>query len=243
MKEDKEDNQSQPKISWYNSGLQQKLGDIPVPTLMLIEGANDTGKSLFAQQLTYGALRSGFKVTYITTENTVKSLISQMLSLSFDVRPYFLTKRLWIYTLHVENIEWQKGLANHLLEIIVNYLTEKCAADVVAIDSLTYMITYADEESVLTFFSNLRNICDKQRKTVVLTVHPYAFPQDLLIRVRSICDAHLTLEIKSLGERVVRVLNAFKLRGVTTGAGSVVIAFEVDPAFGVKVIPYSQTRA
>ncbi len=210
---------------------------------MLIEGANDTGKSVFAQQLTYGALRSGLKVTYMTTENTVKSLISQMLSLSFDVRPYFLTKQLRVYTLHVENIEWQKEKANRLLEIIIKYLTEKCVADVVIIDSLTYMITYADEEGVLTFFSSLRNICDKQHKTVVLTVHPYAFPQDLLIRVRSICDAHLTLEIKTVGDRIVRILYASKLRGVTTGAGSVVVAFEVDPAFGVKVIPYSQTRA
>jgi flagellar protein FlaH len=210
---------------------------------MLIEGANDTGKSVFAQQLTYGALRSGLKVTYMTTENTVKSLISQMLSLSFDVRPYFLTKYLKIYTLHVENIEWQRERANRLLEIIIKYLTERCLADVVIVDSLTYMITYADDEGVLTFFSSLRNICDKQHKTVVLTVHPYAFPQDLLIRVRSICDAHLTLEIKTVGDRIVRILFASKLRGVTSGAGSVVVAFEVDPAFGVKVIPYSQTRA
>jgi len=240
----KEATSPQPNIiSWHNTVLQQKLGEIPIPTLMLIEGANDTGKSVFAQQLTYGALRSGLKVTYMTTENTVKSLISQMLSLSFNVRVHFLTKRLKVYTLHVENIKWHKNVANRLLEIIINYLTERCVDDVVVIDSLTYMITYADVEDVLTFFSSLRNICDKQRKTVVLTVHPYAFPQDLLIRVRSICDAHLTLEIKPVGDRIVRMLYASKLRGVTTGAGSVVVAFEVDPAFGVKIIPYTQARA
>jgi len=210
---------------------------------MLIEGANDTGKSVVAQQLAYGALRSGLRVTYITTENTIKSLISQMLSLSFDVRPYFFKRYFKVFTLHVENIEWQREKASRILEVITKYLSEGCEADVVVIDSLTYMVTYADEGDVLTFFSSLRNICDKELKTVVLTVHPYAFPQDLLVRVRSICDAHLILEIKTVGDRIVRMLCAPKLRGVTTGAGSVVIAFEVDPAFGVKVIPYTQTRA
>ncbi|MEM3386584.1 MAG: ATPase domain-containing protein [Nitrososphaerales archaeon] len=235
---------SQPKlISWYNNELQQKLGEIPVPTLMLIEGSNDTGKSVFAQQLTYGALRSGLKVSYITTENMVKSLISQMLSLSFDVRQYFLKGELKIFPLHVENIDWREEIANLFLEVISSYLNNRCAASVVIIDSLTYMITYANEEGVLTFFSSLRNICDKQRKTVILTVHPYAFSQELLIRVRSICDGHLILEIKTVGDKIVRMLFASKLRGVIGGSGSVIVAFEVDPAFGIKVIPYSQARA
>ena len=234
----------QPKIiNWHNNELQQKLGDIPLSTLMLIEGSNDTGKSVFAQQLSYGALLSGLKVTYMTTENTVKTLISQMLSLSFDVRQYFLLRLFRIHPLHVENIEWKEDVASRLLEIIVKYLNDKCEADAVIIDSLTYMITYADVEGVLTFFSSLRNICDKKHKTIVLTVHPYAFPQDLLIRVRSICDGHLTLEIKTVGDRIVRILYASKLRGVIGGSGSVIVAFEVDPAFGIKVIPYSQTRA
>ncbi|MDP2931358.1 MAG: ATPase domain-containing protein [Chloroflexota bacterium] len=64
--------------------VDEKLGGgIPLGSLGLIEGEPDTGKSVLSQHFTYGALTSvQTSVAYYTTENTVKSLIAQMDSLS-----------------------------------------------------------------------------------------------------------------------------------------------------------------
>ena len=65
-------------ITTGSGEIDKKLGGgIPVGSLTLIEGQSNAGKSVLTQQLTSGALASGVKVAYFTTENSVKSLIAQ----------------------------------------------------------------------------------------------------------------------------------------------------------------------
>ena len=67
--------------------VDEKLGGgIPLGSLCLIEGHSDAGKSVLCQHLTQGTLLTGeASVAYYTTENNVRSLISQMDSLSLHV--------------------------------------------------------------------------------------------------------------------------------------------------------------
>ena len=60
--------------------VDEKLGGgIPSGSLCLIEGHSDAGKSVLCQHLTNGTLISGeTSVAYYTTENNIRSLISQM---------------------------------------------------------------------------------------------------------------------------------------------------------------------
>src|SRR3990172_5063240 len=83
------------------SEVDEKLGGgIPVGSLCLVEGHSDSGKSVLCQHLTHGTLTSGqTAVSYYTTENTIKSLISQMDSLNMFTMDYFLADRLRIYPL------------------------------------------------------------------------------------------------------------------------------------------------
>lgn len=236
------DEQAKDSIPWANPELQQKIGLIPRPSLILVEGANDSGKSVLVQQATYGALKNGFNVRYITTENTILSFLNQMYSLSFDVYQDFLVGRLRISVLHAEDISWDVYFSKMFLGLLERHLEQDLRSELFVVDSLTYIVTHADEKDVLSFFSFIRNYVDKSRKTVMITIHPYAFGQDLLIRVRSICDGHLVLEAKTVGDRVVRTLHASKLRGVSS-AQQGFVAFDVDPAFGIKVVPFSQARA
>ena len=76
--------------------VDEKLGGgIPIGSLVLIEGHSDAGKSVLCQHLTYGTLNSGqASVAYYTTENSIKSLISQMDSLSLSTLDQFLADRL-----------------------------------------------------------------------------------------------------------------------------------------------------
>lgn len=229
-------------IPWENSELQRRIGAIPYPSLIIVEGANDTGKSVIVQQATYGALKANFKVRYITTENTIISFINQMQSISLNVKQEFLTGKLKITHLHTENFQWNNKVSKFLLKILSKHIELDKESDVFVVDSLTYLIAYADEKDILSFFSFIRNFVDKSKKTVIFTIHTYALNQDLIARIRSICDGHLVLEIKNFGERIVRVVTASKLKGGEGGVSGFA-TFEVESELGIKVIPFVQIKA
>ncbi len=225
-----------------NSELDRLIGGIPIPSMDLVEGVNDSGKSVFVQQLTYGALHQGFKVRYLTTENTIKSLISQMTSITLDITPFFISGKLNITPLHVKGLLWDDTTSMYHLTLLLNFLNEKDKSDLIIIDSLTYLVTHAITNDVLDFFSGCRNIVDYNEKTIIITIHPYAFESDLMARIRSICDGHFTLKVKEVGEKTVRMLEIAKLRGAQKITGNI-ISFEVDPVFGLKIVPLTQARA
>src|SRR5512147_1026325 len=85
-------------ISTGHPEIDKKLGGgIPIGSLILIEGQSDAGKSVLCQQMLWGSLASGHGVLLFTTENTVKSLVSQMDSLGQHVLDYLLLGRLKIF--------------------------------------------------------------------------------------------------------------------------------------------------
>ena len=225
-----------------NTELDRRIGGIPIPSLTLLEGNNDSGKSVMVQQITFGALNCGYRVRYITTENTIRSLLSQMKSISMDVTIHFLSGYFKITALHVRGISWNSEKSQHHLNLLLEHIRRDKQTNIMIIDSLTYLVTYAEDEAVLTFFSECRNIVDSGDKTIFITIHPYAFESDLLIRIRSICDGHFLLNIRELRDRTVRMLEVAKLRGARKATVST-ISFEVDPAFGLKIVPLSQAKA
>jgi len=230
-------------IPFENAELDRRIGGIPFPSLTLIEGPNDSGKSVLSQQICYGALRSGYKVMYITTESTARGLLSHMLSLGWDVSYHFMCGDLIIKTLHVKGIKWNSEISRYFLIALLNFIKRRLSKfDVLIIDSLTYIVTHATPNDVLEFFSECRNVVDSNSKLIIITIHPYAFDQDLLIRVRSICDGHFLLSVKTFRNKNVLVLTVAKLKGALQTSGDI-ISFEVDPAFGIKVLPFTAARA
>lgn len=226
-----------------NAELDRVVGGIPFPSLTLIEGENDSGKSVLAQHIAFGGLIDGYKVRYITTETTVKSLLKQMSEITLDVTSEFLKGNFNITVLHVKGISWNEVLAKYYLKSILYYIINKGKADIIIIDSLTYIATHSNVNDLLLFFSELRNFIDTNRIIGIVTIHPYAFSNDLLVRIRSICDGHILLSIKTLpNKEVVRSLEVAKLKGAKKSTGNIVF-FNVDPAFGIKVIPISQVKA
>ncbi len=78
-------------ISTGSNEIDKKLGGgIPTGSLVHLEGQSDAGKSVLSQHFAHGALCAKMSVAYYTTENTVKSLMSQMASLNLDVTDFFL---------------------------------------------------------------------------------------------------------------------------------------------------------
>ncbi len=225
-----------------NTALDKRIGGIPIPTLLLMEGPNDTGKSVIAQQITYGALNSGKKLLYITTESTSKGLITNMERLKWPITDFYLSGAFKITSLTTSDMNWDKEVAKYYLIALLNYIRQR-ANDytVVVLDSITHLLTHADPNDILNFFTQCRYFVDSFGQTFIITVHPYALEQDLLIRARSFCDGHMILDIKNIRDKNALTLNVAKLKGATKSVNEV-ITYEVSPIYGIKILPFSSAR-
>ncbi len=222
--------------------LDRVIGGIPVPSMNLIEGENASGKSVLAQHVAYGAVRAGMDVRYITTENTVRSLVEQMGDLGLDIWRYMLKGLFKVTAMQVKGIRWDRNIAKYYLNSLKFFISKRGAASLVVIDSLTYAITHAMEKDVLSFFSDLRNMVDKDGRTFVVTVHPSALTEDMLVRIRSVCDGNIRLRVQAVpGRGIIRVLEVCKLRGASNPSKGMAV-FKVVPGFGMKVVPFSQVK-
>jgi flagellar protein FlaH len=224
-------------ISTGHPEIDRKLGGgIPSGSLTLIEGQSDAGKSVMSQQMMWGSLNAGHQVVLISTENTVRSFNTQMLSLGLDILDYLLLGRIRVYS--VESAGAEKQSTFDALLRVMDSLPEH---DVVVVDSLTPVIVHNDVESVLRYFDQCKKRCDKG-KTVLNIAHSYAFAEDLLIRLRSVCDAHFRLHIEEVGDKLVKVLDVAKVRGADQQTGNS-LSFDVVPGIGMRIMPLGKAKA
>ena len=227
----------QPVISTGNPEIDRKMGGgIPMGSLTLVEGQSDAGKSVLTQQLLWGSVKARCKAVVYTNENTVRSLVKQMESLSLEIFDQLLLGWLRIYPVQVA----QGFSASEVFRIIVRSMQEQASHNLVVVDSLTQFITYTSTEDVLTFFEECKGLCD-DGKTIIIIAHTYAFKEEILIRLSSMCDAHLRLRIEELGDQLVKVLEVAKIRGAGRSTGNV-ISFEVEPGLGMRLIPVSKVK-
>ncbi len=227
-------------LSTGNSEIDKKIADgLPLRSLTLIEGENDTGKSVLTEQIIWGAMKQGLNVNLYSTEMTAKSFLSQMESMSLDVSEYFAWGYIRLFPLHMVGFKWSKTEMDGILERIIDHIRGS-KAQVAIIDSLTMFTEYTTQETVLTFLTNCKTLVD-HGKTILITLHTYAFQEDTLIRIRSICDAHLMMKKTLLGDKYVMVMEVIKVRGARKTTGNLV-SFEVHPGYGMKIIPVSMAK-
>jgi flagellar protein FlaH len=220
--------------------VDEKLGGgIPVGSLGLIEGHSDAGKSVLCQHLTYGALTvSELSVAYYTTENTVKSLVTQMESLNLSIMDHFLMDKLRIFPLTMRGDDDDttgrfQALLRHFDKLPMFYR-------LLIVDSVTLLVAHSDQVANIDFFSACKNLCD-QGRTILLVAHSYAFDEEVLQRTRSLCDAHFKIRLEQMGDRLVKILEVLKVRGADRPTGDIV-TFEVEPKVGMRIIPMSKAR-
>lgn len=226
-------------ISTGNGEIDTKMGGgIPRGSLTLIEGQSDSGKSVVAQQMIWGSLSDGATVTLYTSENTVKSFIRQMSSLSLDILDYLLLRRLKV----VEVSSQRAGLSSQqVFEHLLEAMNTDRGSDIIVVDSLTTFVTHTGAEATLEYFENCREICGDGR-TILNIANSYAFDNATLARLRSMCDAHLSLRVEEVGDQLVKILEVSKIRGASKTTGNI-ITFDVEPNMGMRIIPISKAKA
>ena len=228
-------------ISTGSGEIDKKLGGgIPVGSLVLLEGQSDAGKSVVSQHFSHGALSARMSAVYYTTENTVKSLMTQMNSLNLDVTDYFLCDRLRVYPLEISTSKAPD--TEQAFEMLVDHFDSMPTRfQLTIIDSLTGLVAHSEDRAIIGFFAACKQLCDRGR-TIVAVVHSYAFDDRMLIRIRSLCDAHLVLKVEQVGERLVKMMEVAKVRNADQSTGNV-ISFDVEPGMGMKIIPISKAKA
>ena len=227
-------------ITSGNLELDKKMGGgIPEGSLSLIEGQSDAGKSVLVQQLTWGGLREGFRVLYYTTENTSRSLLTQMEDLGLNIEDFFLLGKISIYAVPQAFTEEQSLGVFQLLRAHIAQLQDNF--DVVIVDSLTTFVSHVTDQETLTFFTLCKDFCDLN-KTLIFTMHSHAFSEQMFIRLRSICDAHMRLRVEEVGDQLVKVLEVAKIRGAEKSTGNI-ITFDVDPGIGMRIVPITKAKA
>jgi flagellar protein FlaH len=226
-------------ISTGNQELDKRMGGgIPAGSLTLIEGQSGAGKSVLAQQLVWGALSTGKRVAYYSTENTARSLIRQMKSLRQDITDFFLLGRINIYPLRTAP---SPDDALGLLTSALKHMSVTKDRELIAFDSLSVFVTNIPSQETLTFFTRAKEICDDNR-TLLLTLHSYAFDEPMFVRIRSIADAYLRLRVQEMGDRLLKEMEVAKIRGAELSTGAVT-AFDVEPNLGMRIIPMTKAKA
>ncbi|MDR2855582.1 MAG: AAA family ATPase [Methanomicrobiales archaeon] len=223
-----------------NVEIDKKLGNgLPLGSLILIEGQNDTGKSVLAQQLIWGSMHNNLRVDLFSTELTAKGFLTQMEAMSLDISDFFAWGYIRLFPCQLAAFKLTPEAMNDILEHIIHH-AKFSDADVIIIDSLTVFAEHTSPDAVLNFLAAAKNICE-HGKTMVLTMHGYAFGDETLTRIRSICDTHLFMMRKLMGDTYIMVLEVAKVSGAQKTTGNCV-NFEVHPGYGVKIIPVSSAR-
>jgi flagellar protein FlaH len=213
-------------------------GGLPRDSLTLVEGDPDAGKSIVVQQLTFGALKEGFKTAVFLSESSSREFLAQMDSLGMSSTDYYLIGRLSLYH---RSLRVQREKADWILQRLLHHIEESDRRDLFVVDSITPLLFQFDERYVLSFLANCKELAELGR-TIIVTLHSYAIGEALRFRADSIVDAHLRLRIEDLGQRLVRTLEVTKIRGAAKTADNAV-SFTVQPGMGLKSVPISKTRA
>ena len=223
-------------ISSHNMELDSKLGGgLPVGALTLVEGSSGSGKSVLSQQIIWGALQDGFKATLFTSENSVSSLVTQMQKLNLDILDHLLLRKLRVYPMALSRLGARAPSA------LIAAIREQSDRTLIAVDSLTSAVIHSnDNAAILRFFEECQRIC-ATGITIMVTLHAQGVDEDLLNPLRSMCDADLRLKVEQDGQRMVKTLEVSKVRGADSVTGAVV-GFEVEPGWGMRVLPISKAR-
>jgi flagellar protein FlaH len=221
-------------MSTGSDELDKKIGGgIPVGVLTLIEGESDSGKSVLTQTLICGSLGQGYTVSLYTTENTTRSLLRQMESIGLDVTDFLIFGRLKVYSIKAPEA------GSNALDTMVRHIA-RGKSPLVVIDSLSPFL-HVDPGEVFAFFSACKALTDSGC-TIITIVHEGSLDETVMMRLRSMCDAHMRLRSEEVGDKLVKMLEVSKIRGANKSTGNIV-SFNVEPGMGMRIIPVSKAKA
>ena len=221
--------------------LEQTLGGgLPLGSLTLMEGAVSSGKSVFCQHLTYGAVTEGFGTAYFTSEHTREGLVGQMRSLGLDLSEPSLAHRLHVH--RIPEPDDDESSEPILADLVREMEALPDTIQFIVVDAITDLVNSTSENAVMAFFTACRRMCNRGR-TVVVVIHSYAFAANAQTfkQIHSVWDGHLSLWSETVAGKAVRTVEVRKVNSSEVDDNNTV-TFEVVPNLGMRVLPVSRGR-
>jgi archaeal flagellar protein FlaH len=159
-----------------------------------------------------------------------------MESLGLSIIDHLLMGWIKIFTVEPSRMK-QVGTFENIIAGMLAYPTYQ----LIMVDSLTPVIAHTSTETVIDYFEQCKKLCDNG-KTIINIAHTYAFDEQVLIRIRSVCDAHFRLRIEEVGDKLVKVLEVAKVKGADKNTGNI-MPFDVDPGIGMRIMPIGKAKA
>ena len=218
-------------IQLANDEFHKKLGGgIPAGTIGLIMGDHGSGKSVVCQRITFGLLRNGISVTYISTQLTTMDFIKQMSSLGYDVVKDIIKRNLLFIPVYPLLQEPKKRMdySNKLMN--ARDIFEK---DVIIIDCFTSLVKFdIDSNSAITLMGFFKRI-SALGKAIILTALD-ELDKAVMGEIESACSFIAETTIKKFGTDLKNIL-LIKKFNLAAGQYSKQIAFRVEPKIGLVV--------
>ena len=227
------------KIDLDRDALGRSIGGgIPKNSLILVEGKDGSGKSIFVQRIVYGLLKDNTSVTYLSTELNTMGFVEQMASLDYSVTDYILFEKLLFLPMFP-----YLGDKNLSKNFVKNLMTSKQIFDkeVIIFDTFSFLLMQndLDMESNLQLIRFVKKL-NSLGKTIIFCVDTDHIDTKFTTIMRSISDLTFRVEIKTFAGDPVRVvfIDRFKRPGDKTMTA---LPFKVEPGkgFAIEIASFS----
>lgn len=225
-----------------NEEFDMKIGGgLPHPSLVVIEGGHGSGKTSLSLLFLQGALKAGLRALVFTSESRPLDYVRKASLSGFPLIPEYYVRGM----LRVYSIQYPGSLTKPVADEMTRRLIEALRLlaeryEFFIIDSLSYLGSLADQSILNELAVELRRLA-AGNASVIVTVHPDILPQGVAVKLTESSDGYLKASPVVVGGRRLKALLIVKLRGAPPGVEST-ITFDVDPAFGVKIVPISVSQ-
>lgn len=215
-----------------NDEFHKKLGGgIPKGTLGVLIGENGSGKSVVCQRITYGLLKNGVSVSYVSTQLTTVDFIKQMSSLGYSVESDVISGNLSFFPVYplISELKERQDYLNKLIS--GRSIFEK---DVIIIDSFSSLVKFdINPKSAIDIVGFLKRITATGR-AVILTVLSDEMDREALLEVESTATLVGECSLRKFGTDVKNVM-VIKKYNFALQQYQKQIAFRVEPKIGLVV--------
>lgn len=214
-------------------GFAERFGiGIPNGSLIFIEGAEGTGKSIFCQRFCYSFLRNAHSCSFISTQFSIKRFLRQTASVGYNVRHYlmkgsffFISTEVTLAETHPRDTFLKRLLTCH--QLFDN--------EVIFIDSISTLLNKSLRNENLPDLTNFFNRLIGSGKIIIITANPTEWDEDIHRTFKTMTDIHFKISKEKMpGVGTVHNIYLEKFNGARYKYEPMT-TFSVKPGVGLTI--------
>ncbi len=221
------------EIKGEKDGFAGRFGQsIPDGSLVFMEGKEGTGKSIFSQRFCFSFLKNAYTCSYVSTQYTVKSFLRQTASVSYDMRQYLMSGKLFFISTEVMLAETKPKKT-----FLEGLLTCKklFEPDIIFIDSLSTLLNESINKDNLVELTSFFNRLCGSGKIIFATANESEWSKEVHSAFQMISDVHFNITRESMpGIGIVHNIYIDKFNGAVHKYEPMT-TFSVRPGSGLAI--------